>query len=109
MINKKLNISRVSLIVYCVLLVLSGFLACAPGGGMYWFMVMSIFSFTPIFCGSRTYRILGVIALLPAVGLIVSDYYAGKKWKARHHRSAVEINRTIDTNTEKTVRTRLNK
>ncbi|MGD0597249.1 MAG: hypothetical protein ABSA64_06965 [Sedimentisphaerales bacterium] len=77
------KVSRISLIVYAVLLILSGFLASAAGGSVGWFCIMGIFAIPPIVAGPKRYRVLGIIALLIAIAAAVTDYHAGKHAQPR--------------------------
>jgi phosphotransferase system glucose/maltose/N-acetylglucosamine-specific IIC component len=75
----KEKISRISLIVYAVLLILSGFLMSAAGGSVGWFCIMGFFAIPPIVAGPKRYKILGIIAFLIAIVLAATDYHAGKR------------------------------
>jgi hypothetical protein len=79
----KEKVSRVSLIVYAVLLILSGFLMSTAGGRVGWFCIMGIFAIPPIVAGPKRYRVLGIIALLIAIAATASDYQAGKRTQDR--------------------------
>jgi len=74
----KERISRTSLIVYVVLLILSGFLPSVAGSLVGWFCIIGIFAIPPIIVGSKRYQVLGIIALLLAIAAAVTDYHAGK-------------------------------
>lgn len=80
------RISKNSLIVYAVMLLLSGFLLSVPGE--YWrsFLIMGFLALPPIFLGPLKYRLLGVIALMLSVGLIISDINAGKHFREKLNR-----------------------
>jgi hypothetical protein len=80
MIPQKRTISRIALIVYVVLLVLSAFLMCGPGGAVEWFVVMGLVASVAMMAGPGNYRSLGAIALGLAAFLAVNDYMAGKAW-----------------------------
>jgi hypothetical protein len=79
----KEKISRVSLIVYAVLLILSGFLMTAQGGRVVWFCIMGIFAIPPIVAGPKRYRIIGILALLIAIAAATADYRAGRRFQHR--------------------------
>ncbi|MHC5154570.1 MAG: hypothetical protein ACYSO3_00250 [Planctomycetota bacterium] len=76
------HISKISLIVYLVLLILSLFLMSMPGGFLPWYCIMGFFALPPIVLGPRFYRILGIVALILAILLCIIDYQAGKVWRA---------------------------
>ena len=72
------RISKISLIVFVVLLMLSGLLKSVAGEYWPWYAVMAVFAIVPLVVGPRHYRLLGAVALVLSVILIVSDYAAGK-------------------------------
>lgn len=74
------QISRISLIVYLVLFLLSFFLMCMPGGRILWYFVMGLFALPPIILGPKLYRILGIVALVLSIILCFIDYQGGKCW-----------------------------
>jgi hypothetical protein len=80
------RISKNSLIVYAVLLLLSGFLLSVPGE--YWpsFLIIGLLAVPPIFLGPPKYRLLGAIALMLSVVLIISDINAGKHFREKLNR-----------------------
>ena len=80
------KISKICLIVYLVLLVLSGFLLCTAGGRVEWFLITGLFAIPPILAGPRRYRILGSIGLVAVLGMAAVDYYAGQRFRARIER-----------------------
>ena len=73
------KISRISLIVYVVLFLLSAFLLSAAGGRVEWFAVTGIFAIPPIVAGPRRYRILGAIGLAVAIAAAAIDFHAGQR------------------------------
>jgi hypothetical protein len=79
------RISKISLIVFVVLLVLSAFLLSVAGDYWPWYSVMAIFAVVPVLVGPKRYRIFGAIALLLSLVLISGDIAAGK-----HHRQKME-------------------
>ena len=79
-----IRISKISLIVFVVLLVLSCFLLSVAGDYWPWYAVMSAFAVVPLVIGPRRYRVLGAIALVLSGVLIVSDIAAGRQFHARH-------------------------
>jgi membrane protein implicated in regulation of membrane protease activity len=74
----KAKISRICLIVYAILLILSAFLMAAPGSAVIWFCIMAVLAIPPIIADPKWHRILAIFALLIALMLAVSDYNAGK-------------------------------
>ncbi len=86
----KERISRVSLIVYAVLLILSAFLMSVTGGRVGWFCIMGIFAIPPIVAGPKRYRVIGIIALLIAIAAVATDYHAGKRTQNRINEQHVE-------------------
>src|SRR5581483_8092031 len=75
--------AKISLTVYGVLLVLSGFLLSVPGNYWLWYAVMVPFAVVPLFCSHRSYRLAGMIALLVAGLLIIGDIFAGRHFRER--------------------------
>ena len=63
----------ISLIVFVVMLVLSGFLLSVAGEYWLWYAITAAFAVVPIVVGPRRYRIMGAIGLALSVVLIVSD------------------------------------
>lgn len=80
----KKRISKFSLIVFVLLLVLSGFLMSIPGHYWPWYAIMSAFAVVPLVLGPGRYRIMGAIALILSGSLIVCDITEGKHYRARH-------------------------
>jgi len=79
-----IRISKISLIVFAVLLVLSGFLLSVAGDYWPWYAVMSVFAVVPLVVGPRRYRIMGVVGLVLSGVLIASDIATGRQFHARH-------------------------
>ena len=77
------RISKISLIFFVVLLVLSGFLLSVVGDYWPWYSVMAIFAVIPVLVGPKRYRIFGAVALLLSVVLIFSDIELGKHQRQR--------------------------
>src|SRR4051812_10338914 len=75
--------SRISLIVFVVLIMGSVSLASVPGAFWPWYAVTSIFAIMPLVVGPRVYRVLGLIALLLSGALIVNDIAAGARFRAK--------------------------
>ena len=76
--------SKISLIVFVVLLILSAFLLSVEGDYWPWYAIMSVFAVVPLAVGPRRYRILGGIALVLSGALIASDIAAGRRFHAQH-------------------------
>jgi hypothetical protein len=79
------RISRFSLIVFVVLLVLSIFLKSIAGDYWPWYAVMAVFAVVPLIVGPHRYRLLGAVALVLSVILIVSDCAAGRHLRKQQH------------------------
>ena len=93
----KEKVSKVSLIIYAVLLILSGFLMSAPGDRVGWFCIMGIFAIPPIVAGLKRYQVLGIIALLIAIAAVVTDYHAGKLMQERLEENLKQHKEEADT------------
>ena len=79
-----IRISKISLIVFVGLLVLSGFLLSVAGDYWPWYAVMSVFAVVPLVVGPVRYRVMGAIALVLSGVLSASDIAAGRHFRARH-------------------------
>ena len=79
-----IRISKISLIVFAVLLALSFFLLSVAGDYWPWYAVMSVFAIVPLVIGPGRYRVMGAIALVLSGVLIASDIAAGRQFHARH-------------------------
>ena len=75
-----LRISKICLIVYGVLLLLSLFLMSTPGDYWLWYAVMIPFAVLPLCLGPSRYRLAGGIAVLLSALLIISDLEQGKRF-----------------------------
>src|SRR5580765_7022198 len=80
------RISKISLIVFCVLLLLSGFLLSVPGKYWPWFAIMAALALVPCAVGPRWYRFAGFCALSLAIALIVWDCKSGQEYRQRFRR-----------------------
>lgn len=78
------RISKISLIVFVALLVLSGFLLSVAGDYWPWYSVMTFFASVPVVVGPNQYRIYGAVALVLSLVLIFGDIEAGKQFRVRH-------------------------
>ena len=81
------RISKISLIVFAVMLVLGGFLLSVAGEYWPWFAVTAIFGAVPVVIGPRKHRLIGAGALILSLLLIIGDYQAGKRFRAKLHRA----------------------
>src|SRR5947207_11023022 len=94
------RISKMSLVVFCALLLLSAFLMSAPGGSWPWYAIMSAFALVPCAAGQRWYRLAGFGALALSIGLIASDYKAGREFRLRLERLRSQNVKVNPTNAE---------
>ena len=94
------RISKISLIVFCVLLLLSGFLMSVPGDHWPWYAIMSAFAFVPCAAGQRWYRLAGFGALALSIALIAWDYKAGREFRLRLERLSDQAMKLAPTNGE---------
>ena len=77
------RISKISLIVFPVMVLVGGFLLSTAGNYWPWFAVTAIVALVPVLVGPRTHRLLGSAALALSIVLIVGDYQAGKQLRLR--------------------------
>lgn len=77
------KISRISLIVYLVLLLAAPLLLSVAGGNVEWYLTMSVFALPSLILGPRNYRLGGAVALAFGLALAAQDYRAGKHFKAK--------------------------
>ncbi|HET7626209.1 MAG TPA: hypothetical protein VFM25_13180 [Verrucomicrobiae bacterium] len=77
------KISKISLTVFLILLVLAEFLLFVAGEYWPWYAIMSVFAVVPLIAGPNRYRIAGAVALGLSIILITSDVKAGKHYRAR--------------------------
>jgi hypothetical protein len=108
-----LRISKICLIVYGVLLVLSPFLLSTPGDYWPWYAVMAPFAVLPLCLGPRWCRVAGGIALLLCGILIVSDVEQGKRFNQqldllRQNANAMNSEQSGQTNGNQSFRSRTN-
>jgi len=75
--------SRISLIVSGLIYVASLLAACAPPGCLPLFVLMGATALVPAALGPKLYRILGIAALILAVGSGINEYYQGKRLHSR--------------------------
>lgn len=84
------RVSKISLVVFVVLLVTSGLLLAVVGSRWPWYAIMAVFASVPVVIGPGRYRVWGAIGLLLSVVLIASDINAGRhvqEWRLPAERS----------------------
>jgi hypothetical protein len=83
------RISKISLTIFAVLLVLSFGMSSLAVAGNSWpcFAIMAFFAIVPVMAGPRNYRFAGAIALALSVAMLAMDLTAGKLLRERIHRS----------------------
>jgi len=72
------------------MLVLGGFQLSVAGEYWPWFAVTAIFAAVPVVIGPRKHRLIGVGALTLSLLLIIGDYQAGKRFRAKLHLAPVD-------------------
>ena len=72
------SLVRVSMVVYVVLLAISFTLLSAAGTNVPIYLFLAALSLVPLACGRRNARIFGLVALVVALGLAVTDYQKGQ-------------------------------
>lgn len=85
--NMGTRVSKIALVVYAILFLLSRFLLSVPGDYWPWYAAMVPFAIVPVIVGRRWYRIAGAAALVLAAILIRSDIEAGKHFRERRDHS----------------------
>jgi hypothetical protein len=80
------RISKISLIIFAVMLVLGGFQLSVAGNYWQWFAAIVPFAVVPLILGPRWYRLGGGISLLLASALILGDIEAGARLRERRLR-----------------------
>jgi hypothetical protein len=85
--------SKIFLIVFVVLFLLSTLLLSVPGDYWQWYSVMAGVAIVPIILGPDRYRGYGILALAVSVFLIISDIQSGKTFreKKKHMREAQHL------------------
>jgi len=59
---------------------------CAPPACLPLFGGLCLIATVPLVLGSRGYRIFGAVTLALALGAMIAEYRAGKRWEERWHR-----------------------
>ncbi len=85
--------SKISLIIFVVLLLLSGCLLSTPGDYWPWYSVMAVFAAVPLVVGPREHRLAAIVALVLSAILIAGDIHAGNRF---HDRIDPSIGRRMD-------------
>jgi hypothetical protein len=82
-LNDTINprISRISSIVFVVLMILSGFLLSTAGNYWSWYAMAAIFAFPPLVLGPRRYGFFGATALILSIVLIAGDIAEGQRFR----------------------------
>src|SRR5260370_31947677 len=78
------RISKISLILFVLLLVLSASLLSVAGDYWPWYAVTSVFAVVPLVVGPRCYRLVARIALFLFGVPIVRDSTAGRNLDSEH-------------------------
>ena len=73
LVDMKARISRMFLIAYGILLLLSGMLLSAPGDSWPWHAITGACAVVAVVVGPLGYRIAGLLAASVAVVLIIAD------------------------------------
>ena len=90
--------SKIALIIYAILFILSGFLPSVARGNWAWYAIMVPFAIVPLLLGRGWYRLAGGVALVLAGSLISSEIDAGKRFRERlerrqsRHKEAATLN-----------------
>ena len=102
LVDMKARISRMFLISYGILLLLSGMLLSAPGDSWPWHAITGACAVVAVVVGPLGYRIAGLLAAGVAVVLIIADLKAGvvHREKMSRRRAQVERGQTIDGEAE---------
>ena len=78
--------SKICLIVYAILFLLSLMLLSVPGDYWPWYLVMSGVSIIPVTLGPSRYRIFGGLALVFSLILVFGDIQSGRTFHAKIER-----------------------
>jgi hypothetical protein len=84
------RVSKISLVVFVLMLILGGFLPSVPGDYWPWFAVAAVFAFVPAVVGPRWHRRIGIGGLALSAALIAGDYAGGKRFHERLRRRSIE-------------------
>jgi hypothetical protein len=72
--------------IYVIGFLASCLMLCAPPACLPLFGGLCLIAIGPLVLGSRGYRIFGAVALALALGAMIAEYRAGKRWEERWHR-----------------------
>lgn len=75
-VKMKGSISKISLIAYAFMLILTGFILTTSEGLIILFLITGAFAIPAILAGPKRYRIIGIAALLIAIAAAMIEY----KW-----------------------------
>ena len=92
------RISKIGLIIYVVLFVLSWFLLSVPGDYWQWYSIMAGFAVAPVLLGPKRYRFLGGLALTFAIALVFVDIESGKHLRAKRQEMLRRMDSQSSTN-----------
>jgi len=84
--NTKQSIARIAATIYGIGFVASCLMVCAPPACLPLFGGLCLIATVTLVLGSRGYRIFGALALALALGAMIVEYRAGKRWEERWHR-----------------------
>ena len=88
--------SRISLVVFAILFLLSFLLLSVAGDYWLWYLIMGCFAIPPIIIGPTKYRKLGYAALAISLVLIVSDLVGGRHLRERRHQIEAKARRSAN-------------
>lgn len=74
---QKEKLVRMTVVVYVAMLALSSLLLSADGSNLPIYVFLAVLSLVPLIWGKEYGRIIGVVALMAALGLAVRDYQKG--------------------------------
>ena len=77
------RISKISLTVFLLMIVLSAFSLSVAGENWSFYAIASVFAVTPMIFGPRRYRIWGTAAVIFSIALILGDIAAGRRLRDR--------------------------
>jgi hypothetical protein len=75
--------SKICLVVYAILFLLSLMLLSVPGDYWPWYLIMGGVAIAPVILGPNRYRFWGSLALILSVVLVVGDIQSGKTFRAK--------------------------
>jgi hypothetical protein len=98
----KVNLPKISLAIFVVMISLSGFLLSTRGNYWPWYAISALFAIPPLALGPLRYRLFGITALALSLFLISGDYWGGKRFRAKQqlHRATSQHSGGTQTKTE---------